>query len=145
MRISDWSSDVCSSDLDLVGPLEVFADANDGLGRAAYELTVAAVEPGQVRTSSGLGVVADVALADVRGKVDTLVVVGGDGTYEVYDDEELNAQVRRLAGSATRVTTVCSGAFVLANAGRLDRRRATTHSRACWMLAPAFPSVPVGP
>src|SRR3546814_2689190 len=42
--------------LDLVGPLEVFADANDGLGRAAYELTVAAVEPGQVRTSSGLGV-----------------------------------------------------------------------------------------
>src|SRR3546814_4659322 len=115
MRISDWSSDVCSSDLDLVGPLEVFADANDGLGRAAYELTVAAVEPGQVRTSSGLGVVADVALADVRGKVDTLVVVGGDGTYEVYDDEELNAQVRRLAGSATRVTSVCSGAFVLAN------------------------------
>src|SRR3546814_960806 len=85
--MSDWSSDVCSADLvarrmlgpmaarsrphrvvfvvfeglqglDLVGPLEVFADANDGLGRAAYELTVAAVEPGQVRTSSGLGVVA---------------------------------------------------------------------------------------
>src|SRR3546814_15281010 len=112
--------------LDLVGPLEVFADANDGLGRAAYELTVAAVEPGQVRTSSGLGVVADVALADVRGKVDTLVVVGGDGTYEVYDDEELNAQVRTPAGTAPPVQSGCPGAFVPATPGLPGGGRAPT-------------------
>src|SRR3546814_16114520 len=131
--MSDWSSDVCSADLvarrmlgpmaarsrphrvvfvvfeglqglDLVGPLEVFADANDGLGRAAYELTVAAVEPGQVRTSSGLGVVDDVALADVRGQVETPGVAGGDGTHTVFDDQKLQDQVRHLPGSAPPTT-----------------------------------------
>src|SRR3546814_18170091 len=105
---------------DLGGPLEGFADANDGLGRAAYELTVAAVEPGQVRTSSGLGVVADVALADVRGKVDTLVVVGGAGTYQVYTDEEMNSPVRRLPRQPRRLPSVCSGAFVRSTAGLLN-------------------------
>src|SRR3546814_20436115 len=84
--------------LDLVGPLEVFADANDGLGRAAYELTVAAVEPGQVRPSSGLGVVADVALAEGRGQVDTMVGGSGAGRYEVYDDEEVQEHGRHAGG-----------------------------------------------
>jgi transcriptional regulator GlxA family with amidase domain len=131
--------------LDLMGPLEVFAAANDGLGRRAYELTVAALTPGEVRTSSGVGLTADVALADVVTPVDTLVVVGGDGTYEAVNDVALVAEVRRLAETSRRVTSVCSGAFLLAMAGLLDGRRATTHWRVCDRLAEAFPEVTVEP
>ncbi len=131
--------------LDLLGPLEVFADANDELERGAYRLTVAAVTAGEVRTSSGVGIIADAALADIAGPVDTLLVVGGDGTYEAYGDGRLRAEVQRLAAGARRVTSVCSGAFVLAGAGLLDGRRATTHWRVCDLLASTFPAVSVEP
>jgi transcriptional regulator GlxA family with amidase domain len=131
--------------LDLMGPLEVFAAANDGLARPAYELIVAAVTPGEVRTSSGVGLTADVALADVASPIDTLLVVGGDGTYDAIYDQALVEEVRRLAADARRVTSVCSGAFLLAMAGLLDGRRATTHWRVCDKLAEAFPSITVEP
>jgi transcriptional regulator GlxA family with amidase domain len=131
--------------LDLMGPLEVFADANDELPTPAYRLTVAAVTPGEVRTSSGVGLTADAALVAIDGPIDTLLVVGGDGTPAAVADRELIAQVRRLAPQAERVTSVCSGAFVLATAGLLDGRRATTHWRACDMLAEHFPAVEVDP
>lgn len=131
--------------LDLVGPFDVFTDTNDELGRPAYRLTVAATEAGAVPTSGGLGVVAEVALRDVTGPIDTLMVVGGDGTYEAVQDEEMIAQVRRLAAASDRVTSVCSGAFFLALAGVLDGRRATTHWRVSELLARTFPQVDVDP
>jgi transcriptional regulator GlxA family with amidase domain len=131
--------------LDLMGPYEVFAHANDELGRPAYRLTVAATSAGQVRTSGGLGITADAALAEVAGPLDTLVVVGGDGTYDAVRDDALVHQVSRLAAQAQRVASVCSGAFVLAAAGLLDGRRATTHWRVCDLLARSFPAVTVDP
>ena len=131
--------------LDLFGPLEVFAYANDELGRPAYRLTVAATVAAALRTSSGVAVVADTALPAVPTPVDTLVVVGGDGTYAAVEDEALIRDVRRLAAGARRVTSVCSGAFVLATAGLLDGRRATTHWRSCELLARSFPAVTVDP
>ncbi|MGQ0833175.1 MAG: GlxA family transcriptional regulator [Microthrixaceae bacterium] len=131
--------------LDLMGPFEVFADANDELGRSAYRLTVAATVPGELSTSSGLGLVATTALAEVPTPIDTLVVVGGDGTYHAVGDSALIAQVQRLARRARRVTSVCSGAFVLATAGLLDGKRATTHWQVCPLLAERFPNVTVEP
>jgi transcriptional regulator GlxA family with amidase domain len=131
--------------LDLVGPLEVFSTANRYVPSAAYRLTVAAARPGPVACTSGLEVVADVALADVRGPIDTLVVVGGEGTYEAVVDTSFVAQVQRLAGRSRRVTSVCSGAFVLAQAGLLDGRTATTHWSVCDRLAELFPAVTVDP
>jgi transcriptional regulator GlxA family with amidase domain len=131
--------------LDLVGPVEVFAGASRALERPAYRIVVAAVRPGTVATATGLGIVADTALADLRGAVDTLVVVGGDGTVDAVFDDELVGHVRRLAGRSRRVTSVCSGAFVLARAGLLDGRRATTHWSACDLLASSFPEVEVDP
>jgi transcriptional regulator GlxA family with amidase domain len=137
--------------LDLTGPLEVFADANDeirggpGPHDGPYRLVVAAVQAGILRTSSGIGIVADVALADIAAPIDTLVVVGGDGTYAAFGDEALQIQVQRLADGARRVTSVCSGAFLLAAAGLLDGRRATTHWRVCDLLASTFPAVTVEP
>ena len=131
--------------LDLVGPLEVFSTANRFGARPAYRLTAAAAHPGPVRCTSGLEVTAEVGLAAVRGPIDTLVVVGGDGTYEAATDQSFVAEVQRLAGRARRVTSVCSGAFVLAQAGLLDGRTATTHWTVCDLLASTFPAVTVDP
>lgn len=131
--------------LDLTGPHEVFATANRYLDRPAYRLTTAALQPGVVVASSGLAVVADTALADLVDPIDTLVVVGGDGTYGAVTDDRFVDEVRRLAGAARRVTSVCSGAFALARAGLLDGRAATTHWTACDLLATTFPEVRVDP
>lgn len=137
--------------LDLMGPLEVFADANDelrggpGPHDGPYRLTIAAIEPGSVRTSSGVGIAVDAALADITTPIDTIIVVGGDGTLEAIVDDDLAAQILRLAGSARRVASVCSGAFLLARTGLLDGRRATTHWRVSELFASMFPAVTVEP
>ena len=131
--------------LDLIGPVEVFSAANDEVDHTAYRLRVVAREPGSVSTSSGVTVVADEAVAEVRGRIDTLVVVGGDGTARAASDEELVRQITRIANQSRRVTSVCSGAFLLARAGLLDGRRATTHWRVCDLLASTFPAVTVEP
>ncbi len=131
--------------LDLTGPVEVFTMANQLAERREYAVTVAGARAGTVRTSSGTGVVIDVALRDVTRAPDTLLVTGGVGTGAALADVELLRQVRRLATRARRVTSVCSGAFVLAEAGLLDGRRATTHWAWCEELADRYPSVTVDP
>jgi len=131
--------------LDLIGPAEVFAAASEHTGDQAYRVRVVATTPGPATSSSGVAIVADEAIANVRGPIDTLMVVGGDGTYGAVADEHLVHHVARLARRARRVTSVCSGAFVLAQAGLLDGRRATTHWRVCELLARSFPTVEVDP
>ncbi|MBV8386847.1 MAG: AraC family transcriptional regulator, partial [Acidimicrobiia bacterium] len=125
--------------LDVTGPAEVFA-AGGG-----YRVEVVAPTAGVVRASSGIALWADRALADVRGPTDTLVVAGGAGTREVMADETFVSAIRRLAPKCRRVSSVCSGAFVLAAAGLLDGRRATTHWGWCDLLAESFPTVTVEP
>ena len=129
--------------LDLIGPVEVLAAANDELRRPAYDLRVAAVPAGPVATHSGVTVTAECDLREVRGRVDTLMVVGGEGTYLAVADEALVAEVARVAALSRRITSVCSGAFVLAQARLLDGHRATTHWSACDLLASSFPAVEV--
>ncbi|MEQ1786068.1 MAG: GlxA family transcriptional regulator [Acidimicrobiales bacterium] len=131
--------------LDLIGPAEVFAAANEATGQAAYRTRVVATTPGPFPTSSGITLVADEAIDAVASPIDTLMVVGGNGTYDAVADEHLVHHVGRLARGSRRVTSVCSGAFVLAQAGLLDGRRATTHWRACDLLARSFPLVRVEP
>ncbi len=134
--------------LDLTGPLEVFQGAeahraHHGLADPGYRTTVAASRPGPVQTSSGLTIVADQALSSIRRPIDTLVVAGGDGARGALADPLLMRGVARLAADARRVTSVCSGAFVLAEAGLLDGRRATTHWSRCAELARRYPQVQV--
>jgi len=124
--------------LDVAGPVEVFASASD-----EYRIEIVAPEAGQVRASSGLTMWAERSVADIRGPLDTLLIAGGQGTQAVMADERVLDAVRRLAPSCRRVASVCSGAFVLAAAGLLDGRRATTHWGWCDVLAEAFPSVTV--
>jgi transcriptional regulator GlxA family with amidase domain len=129
--------------LDVTGPLEVFAVANR-YRPGSYRTFVVARGPDEViRTSSGLGLVVDEPVAAVRGPIDTLVVAGGEGTAGALADAELVSWIGRAAERSRRVTSVCSGAFLLAAAGLLDGRHATTHWSACALLARLHPEVAV--
>ena len=130
--------------LDFAGPLEVLAAA-ERLRPGSY--TRELVSPGgqPFATSSELKVAPDGALADVRGAVDTLLVAGGSGVRAAAREPDTVALVRDLAGRARRVASVCTGAFLLAEAGLLDGRRATTHWASAERLAERHPAVRVEP
>ena len=81
--------------------------------------------------------------SDLRGPIDTLIVAGGVGVHEAARDRELVSWVKRRARTCRRVASVCSGAFVLAEAGLLDGRRATTHWAVADNLAERYPRVTV--
>jgi transcriptional regulator GlxA family with amidase domain len=134
--------------LDIVGPVEVFDGAAQlaaarGAGRP-YEVSVVAPGGGAVELSNGLTLGLG-ELPGPRAAIDTIVVAGGAGARMVGDDDPAVAWLRRAAPRARRVTSVCTGAFALAQAGLLDGRRATTHWAWCGALARAFPAVDVDP
>jgi transcriptional regulator GlxA family with amidase domain len=130
--------------LDVTGPLEVFSHATRFLPAVRYRTEVVTTRGGPVRASCGLEF-ASCPITEVTGPVDTLMVAGGAAIHAAVADTELLAQVRRLATDARRVTSVCSGAFVLAAAGLLDGRRATTHWADCGLLDETYVDVTVDP
>jgi len=131
--------------LDVTGPWEVFALANRAGGTRAprYAVSVVAPSAGAIATSGGLALIAQRTLAQATGPVDTLVVAGGEGTGPHLRDGRLVRWIARAARRARRVASVCTGAFLLAEAGLLDGRRATTHWAMCDALARRFPAVRV--
>ena len=124
----------CQS-LDVVGPAEVFSTAG------AYEVNVVAPDPAPFLMSNGIRVVPAASIDDVRGAIDTLVIAGGTGSRRAASDQHVLDWVRRAAKRSRRVTSVCTGAFVLAQAGLLDGRRATTHWAWCETFAGIYPAV----
>jgi transcriptional regulator GlxA family with amidase domain len=99
-----------------------------------------------VQSESGITVKADVSLAELargRRRIDTLVVVGGVGTRGMASDAAFLRDLAAVAGRAPRVTSVCTGARLLAAAGLLDGYDATTHWAACTSLAEAHPRIRV--
>jgi transcriptional regulator GlxA family with amidase domain len=128
--------------LDVIGPAEVFSTAG-ALASNDYEVLVTAPEAGPVTASSGLCLHAERAMRHVRGRIDTLIVAGGFGTEAARSDDALIESIRSLAGRSRRVTSVCSGSFLLARAGLLDGRRATTHWAGCEALQKRHPAVDV--
>jgi transcriptional regulator GlxA family with amidase domain len=128
--------------LDLVGPAEVFSMASRFAG-GTYTLEVVAPGETEISSSSGLHLRPDRALAPQRGAIDTLVVVGGEGVPEALRDDRLVRWVAKAATRSRRVASVCNGAFVLARAGLLEGRRATTHWAACDALAQRHPGIEV--
>lgn len=133
--------------LDVAGPLQVFATAND-LAKSAgepapYEIETVARAP-EVRTSSGLGL-ATTTIPDAEAPLDTFVVAGGRGVNVAILDPEMVDLVRRRSAAARRTASVCSGAFLLAQAGLLDGRRAVTHWQRCAEFSRTFPHVKLEP
>lgn len=132
--------------LDLTGPAEVFAVANRFAGSGPrYRPLVASLDGLAITGDSGLRLSADVRLSSVRGRVDTLLIAGGFSYPEAMRSDDLVSHVARIAGKARRVCSVCSGTFVLAAAGLLEGRVATTHWARCEELARDFPEVTVEP
>ncbi len=137
--------------LDVTGPLEVFSCAARLLagGKAtaapSYGVEVLASRAGVIVCSSGVRLVAERALRSVTGGIDTLLVAGGSGTAEAMQDRALVQWVRDAAPRVRRLGSVCSGSFILAEAGLLAGRRATTHWEWCDTLAKQFPAVTVDP
>jgi transcriptional regulator GlxA family with amidase domain len=136
--------------LDVTGPLQMFAGVNDELGRPAYELVIAAPKRGPFKTSSGIGLVADLAIADVSPAKcrasDTLIAAGGDpGLCRALESGEIAALIKAARRRGARIVSVCTGTFFLAAAGLLDGRRAATHWRFVERLRQFRPQVDVDP
>jgi transcriptional regulator GlxA family with amidase domain len=138
--------------LDVSGPSEVLhqvgrvAERNGGptAGREPYELVLVSPHGGPVVTASGLALTGSVTAADA-GPLDTVIVAGGDRLAAPPLDAALLETVAEVAAGARSVASVCTGAFVLADLGLLDDRRATTHWRRAEQLARRYPRVHVEP
>jgi transcriptional regulator GlxA family with amidase domain len=130
--------------LDVTGPLEVFWLA-DRIAGGAYDVKVVGADGRPVKTTSGLMLAPDRALTGLRGPIDTLIVAGGTGVRVAEEDAPFIAWLERAAARSRRVASVCTGSFLLARAGLLDGRRATTHWSACAELAQRYPTVEVDP
>jgi transcriptional regulator GlxA family with amidase domain len=130
--------------LDVTGPLEVFSSASSFLPGVSYRTSLVSADGGLIRASCGMQF-ATSSIYDITGPVDTLMIAGGREMDEVGAHDALLGQIRRLAHDARRVTSVCTGAFLLAAAGLLDGRRATTHWYACELLDSTYPRITVEP
>jgi transcriptional regulator GlxA family with amidase domain len=134
--------------LDIAGPAQVFATATEIQGCRpvpAYRVTVASRDGGPVATSAGIAMMTEPFDALASGPVDTLIVSGGVGVERAAADARTVEWLRRVESDARRRCSVCTGAFVLAAAGVLDRKRAVTHWRSCAALAERYPAVRVEP
>jgi transcriptional regulator GlxA family with amidase domain len=130
--------------LDVTGPAEVFSTAQR-LGHAPYTLTLATAQGAPITTSSGFRFLPGSSLDEVVEPPDTIVVAGGPGVANAMRDRALIEWLRKQATRARRTTSVCNGAFLLAEAGLLDGRRATTHWAACGELQRRYPQIEVDP
>ncbi|MFD9698571.1 GlxA family transcriptional regulator [Lentzea sp. NPDC059081] len=111
--------------LDLAGPVEVFQSANHGEPR--YEVTIATIGGEPFTATAGVRIEAGADLRTLDRPIDTLLVVGGWGYDDAAADPVLMTNLRRLASKARRVAGICTGSVVLASAGLLDGKKATTH------------------
>jgi transcriptional regulator GlxA family with amidase domain len=129
--------------------MEVFAFANNALQRSgicselAYPMQVLAATPGPVTSSCGLQIIADKAYSDVQDGIDTLLIAGTPDVSCLLCDPALQDWIRIMAPRVRRLVSVCTGAFLLAESGLLDGRRATSHWDYCDWLARDYPAVTV--
>jgi transcriptional regulator GlxA family with amidase domain len=128
--------------LDAAGPISVFEIAMRFAGMAP-SIKVLAVAPGPVRSSSGVEMLG--RGIKPSGAITTLIVAGGEGVGAAAKCETTLALVRSMVKRGVRVASVCSGAFILAEAGVLDGRRATTHWQRTRQFVAAYPKIKLEP
>lgn len=139
----------CDEVVEVGGLLDIFYAVNHQAGQTAASrgsYTVEVVSPVEtVCAWPGLRIVADRSYSTIHGPVDTLIVTGVDGPDAARRDPKLLRWLARMAPRTRRVVGLCTGAFVLAEAGLLEGRSATTHWAFCEELASRFPTVKVQP
>ena len=126
--------------LDAAGPIAAFEMAAREV-EGGYCIHVVAADPGPVQSSAGVALTAEGF--DTVGALDTLLVAGGQGTAGAAQCPRTLAFIRQAAGACRRTGSVCSGAYILAAAGLLEGKRATTHWGQSARLASLFPNVEV--
>jgi transcriptional regulator GlxA family with amidase domain len=136
--------------LDFAGPFEVFSrtrlvpgsDSRRSDDSAPFDTFTVARSPGAVTAIGGLKVIPHYSWADAP-PIDILVVPGGFGTRALLQDEAMLAWIRDTAARSSQVTSVCTGALLLAKIGLLNGRRATTHWAGLDLLASLDPTIQV--
>ncbi|CAB3809825.1 GlxA family transcriptional regulator [Paraburkholderia fynbosensis] len=129
--------------IDVSGPLQTFDTASEEAMGNCYRCSIVSVGGSPIRLQSGMTVLTEPLPKGAR--FDTLVIPGGPGVHAARKSPEIVLQVKKLAERAERVCSVCTGAFLLAQAGLLEGRNAATHWRACAELSREFPGVQVQP
>ncbi|MEW6737059.1 MAG: GlxA family transcriptional regulator [Acidobacteriota bacterium] len=138
--------------LDISGPLAVFNEASrqfqerSKADQPAYQIELISTEPDRlVNCYCGVNITAHSDFRTANGDFDTLLVAGGYGVVQAEEIVGFLPWLRKKAEVARRIGSVCSGVVVLAAAGLLDGRRATTHWRYCQQIAEQFPNVRFDP
>jgi len=138
--------------LDLAGPCDVFWMANRVWGKlhpgkaAPYNLRILSTTCElQVRAANGLTLAADGLMADWRDDIHTLLVPGGIDLDDIIGNAALRRWLQAAAVRGKRLVSVCTGAFILASAGLLEGKTATTHWEECQELAARYPGVRIDP
>jgi transcriptional regulator GlxA family with amidase domain len=126
--------------LDIAGPLQAFTSANEEAG-VRYLVDVCSLAGGPVMTASGLPLLTK--RLPHSSRIDTLIVPGGPGVHPARQSPKVVDSLRRVAGRARRQCAVCTGAFLMAEAGLLDGRPVVTHWRSCARLAREYPALHV--
>lgn len=144
MKIAVLAFPGCQT-LDVVGPLEVFAEANVRIGRHVYDVEIVSDGADALPGSSGIRLMPDRTMAEPPIDVDTFLVAGSPHVEsQTFSPEQLE-WIRQTARKARRYGSICSGAFIMAQAGLLTGRRVTTHWSKTAALAKSFPDLSIEP
>jgi transcriptional regulator GlxA family with amidase domain len=137
--------------LDITGPLEVFSMANRLIqerkkGKSGrYKTEILAEKKGPVVSSSGITLLADRSIFSDLKKIDTLIVPGGEGVFKSIGNRKLLCKLKEICKNVGRFASVCTGSFILAEAGLLNGKIATTHWAESDHFASRYPNIIVQP
>jgi transcriptional regulator GlxA family with amidase domain len=135
--------------IDVTGPAGVFTSASElvkaspVINHPGYQLRLVAESLSPARTSGGIRLVPDATLEDISGKIDTLLVPGGRGSRKIKQLGTVIRWLQKTVPATKRPCSVCTGAFLLAEAGVLDGKTATTHWQYCDLLQKHYPEINV--
>lgn len=139
------ATNAAADSLEYIGLLQVFAEVRFFLREAgypqAYTVEIVSRGTGQIYACQGLSISATTGYADLEGPVDTLIFQAADDRDECLLDSEFIAWVARMSKQVRRIVSVCTGAFILAEAKVLDGRQATTHWAAAQDFRSRYPNV----
>src|SRR5690349_9982266 len=132
--------------LDIAGPRDAFAEVKIlSKGECEYEMLTVGTTRGAVQSSSGLNTMPDRTIFDVCPEFDTIIVPGGLGIFDTFDDPALSGWLRTQHRHCRRVSAICNGLFALGAAGLLDNKVVTTHWMDVPRLAATFPKAKIEP
>ncbi len=132
--------------LDLSGPSDAFGEVKVlSEGRGHYEILTIGTTRGPVKSSSGITIVPDRTIFDPCPPLDTVLVPGGLGVFDVLDDSTLLDWLRLQSRSCRRLGAVCNGGFALGAAGLLDAKTVSTHWMDAGRMASMFPGAAIEP